>query len=99
MIPNLGPSSANVSGEGLANAMSLNSLTRKLKPGVCLAVSFSPFTPVLANKKNGFAQGFCWNTALRLAENPLRSCVSVTSLRANYVASSIILPSASKISR
>ena len=84
---------------GLANAISLNSFTRKLNPGVCLAVSFSPFTPVRANKKNGLAQGFCWNTAFRLEANPFKSCVSVTSLRANCVASSDILPSASKMSR
>ena len=79
--------------------MSLNSLTKKLKPGVCLAVSFSPFTPVLANRKNGFAQGLAWNTAFRPCANPVKSCVSVTSFLANLVASSIILPLASKISR
>ena len=42
---------------GLANAMSFHSSTKKLNPGVCLAVKFKPFTPVLANKKKGLAQG------------------------------------------
>ena len=78
--------------------MSLNSLTKKLKPGVCLAVSSSPLTPVLANRKNGLAAGTELNTSLSpFANLPVSSLVSVTSLRANFVASSIMLPLASKI--
>ena len=77
--------------------MSLNSLTKKLKPGVCFAVSARPLTPLLANRKNGFAQGLALNTSLRPFEKPVSSCVSVTSLRANCVASSTILPCESNI--
>ena len=77
---------------GDANAISLNSLTKKLKPGVCFAVSARPLTPVLANRKNGFAQGLALNTSLRPFAKPVSSCVSVTSRLANLVASSIILP-------
>ena len=36
---------------GLAKLMSFHSLTRKLNPGVCLAVRFKPLTPVFANRK------------------------------------------------
>ena len=66
----------------VANAMSLNSLTKKLKPGVCLPVSASPFTPVLANKKKGLTYGLAVSTSLRPLAKPVRSCVSVTSFLA-----------------
>ena len=72
--------------------MSLNSLTKKLKPGVYLPVSARPLTPVLANKKNGLASGVAVNTSFRPFAKPVSSCVSVTSLRANCVASSMMLP-------
>ena len=75
--------------------MSLNSLTKKLKPGVYLPVSASPFTPVLANKKNGLASGVAVNTPYRPFAKPVSSCVSVTSLRAKLVASSVRLPAES----
>ncbi|ADD95454.1 hypothetical protein [uncultured phage MedDCM-OCT-S08-C239] len=35
----------------VAPAISLYSFTKKLNPGVCLAVNANPFTPVLANKR------------------------------------------------
>ena len=57
----------------LAQAISLNSLTRKLKPGVCLAVSCKPLTPVLANKKKGFNTGKLMNTLFKPAESPVKS--------------------------
>ena len=62
-----------------ANAISLNSLTKKLKPGVCLPVSASPFTPVLANRKKGRTYGLAVNTSLRPLAKPVKGCVSVTS--------------------
>ena len=55
---------------GVALAISLNSLTKKLNPGVCLAVNTNPLTPVLANKKNGFAHGALLKTSFRPLENP-----------------------------
>ena len=58
---------------GVANAISLNSLTKKLKPGVYFAVKESPFTPVLANRKNGFAHGFALNTSFRPFAKPVMS--------------------------
>ena len=42
---------------GLAKLIVFHSSTKKLNPGVCLAVKFRPLTPVLANKKNGLAHG------------------------------------------
>ena len=42
---------------GVAKWISLNSLTRKLNPGVCFAVNARPLTPVLANRKKGLAHG------------------------------------------
>ena len=86
---------------GLAKAISLNSLTKKLNPGVCLAVNLRPFTPVLANRKKGLAQGLAWNTEFNPPAKPcgFNSSVSVTSFLAHLTASSMMLPSASNISR
>ena len=53
--------------------MSLNSLTRKLNPGVCLPVNASPFTPVLANRKNGLTYGLAVKTSFRPFAKPVRS--------------------------
>ena len=75
--------------------MSLNSFTRKLKPGVCLPDSASPFTPVLANKKKGLASGVAAYTSLRPFAKTVRGCVSVTSFLAKSSAWSVILPAAS----
>ena len=66
-----------------ALAISLYSLTKKLNPGVCLAVSVKPLTPVLANRKKGLAHGALLNTSFNPLENPVRSCVRVTSFHAN----------------
>ena len=55
----------------LANAISLNSLTRKLNPGVCLAVNVRPLTPVRAKRKKGFAHGLAVNTSFNPFENPV----------------------------
>ena len=57
----------------VANAMSLNSLTKKLNQGVCLAVSARPFTPVLANRKKGLTYGLAVNTSFNPLEKPVKS--------------------------
>jgi len=80
-------------------AISLNSFTKKFKPGVCLAVNSKPLTPVLAKRKKGFAQGLAWKTWFKPPANPVNSLVSVTSFLAYLVASSIILPCPSNIWR
>ena len=55
------------------NAMSLNSFTRKLNPGVCLAVKLKPLIPVLANKKNGLAHGALLKVLSKFLANPDKS--------------------------
>ena len=82
---------------GVANRISLNSFTNKFTIGVCLAVSVKPFTPVLANKKNGLAQGALSNASCKPFANPSKSVVRVASFFAYKVAASVIFPSASVI--
>ena len=61
------------SSPGLALAIILNSLTKKLKPGVCLAVNASPLTPVLANRKKGLAHGASSNALAKFLLKPVKS--------------------------